>query len=561
MKLLKVLGIFVLSSSMLAGQTPARAADSDSKSSATEASTVAIELAKLREALAEQQKQIARQQQEIEALRRQVAEKQDASAKTEEQQPRVIDAAMHTSSNPGRATEAPAYGGRAQAQEKPKESPLSVRVGGAEFTPGGFADFTAFLRTTNLGSGIATSFGSLPFNNQIQGHLSEVRLTSQTSRLSLKVTGKYGENDMTGFMEMDWLGNDAANVFVVTNSHTNRIRHFWLDLKRGKWEILGGQTWSWLTPNRVGVSAMSTDVFTTQNVDPLFHVGLSLTRASQFRLVYHPNEKWAFGVAVENPQQYVGAGEVIYPFGFNAQLGPQFDAGNNTATPNVTPDFIPKVTYDTNFSGRHLHVEAAGLLTTVKSTVISTQGSTGVWSPHTKTGGGIEAAVNVELVKNYRVVANGFYSDGGGRYLLGLGPDAVMRPVVLGTGFEAIPSLVHSGAGLVGFEAQVTPKTLVAGYYGGVYFQRNAFTDITSPLLVKPMIGFGGTNSPNSANRAIQEGTFDLTQTFWKNPQYGALQLVTQFSYLTRSPWFVAAGAPKNAHLVEGYVSLRYLLP
>ncbi|MBZ5701490.1 MAG: hypothetical protein LAN84_06555 [Acidobacteriia bacterium] len=561
MKLLKGLGVFVLASSLVTGPTAAWAADSDAKSSASEASTVANELAKLREALAEQQKQIAQQQREIEALRRQMSEKQDASAQSEEQQPRVIDAAMHTSSNPGRASEAAAYGGRAQTQEKPKESPLSVRIGGAEFTPGGFADFTAFFRTTNLGSGIGTSFGALPFNNQIQGHLSEVRLTSQTSRLSLKVTGKYGENDMTGFMEMDWLGNDAANAFVVTNSHTNRIRHYWLDLKRGKWEILGGQTWSWLTPNRVGVSAMSSDVFTTQNVDPLFHVGLSLTRAAQFRLIYHPNEKWALGVAVENPQQYVAAGEVIYPFLFNAQLGPQLDAANNTATPNLTPDFIPKVTYDTNFSGRHLHAEVAGLLTTVKTNIVSTQGLNGVWRPHTKVGGGVSAAVNVELVKNYRVVANGFYSDGGGRYLLGLGPDTVMVPVVYGTSYEAIPSLVHSGAGLVGFEAQVTPKTLLAGYYGGVYFQRNAFIDITSPLLIKPMIGFGGTNSPNSANRAIQEGTLDLTQTFWKNPQYGALQLVTQFSYLTRSPWFVAAGAPKNAHLFEGYVSLRYLLP
>jgi len=66
---------------------------------------------------------------------------------------------------------------------------------------------------------------------------------------------------------------------------------------------------------------------------------------------------------------------------------------------------------------------------------------------------------------------------------------------------------------------------------------------------------------PNSNNRAIQEGTIDWTQTFWKNPQYGAVLMVTQFSYVTRAPWFVPLGAPKNAHLGMGYLSIRYVLP
>ncbi|MBZ5528928.1 MAG: hypothetical protein LAN71_13630 [Acidobacteriia bacterium] len=549
---LKRLGIFFVALCLLA--VPSTVKADDTKSAGTDAATIASELAKMREALADQQKQIALQQQEIEALRRQAIEQKNASAKSEEQAPRMIDAAMHTSSNP-----APEAAAQPQAAEKPKESPLSLRIGSTDFTPGGFVDLTAFFRTAALGSGIGTNYGAVPYNNTIAGNMSEVRLTSQTSRLSMKVAGKYGANDMTGYFEMDFLGNDAANVYVVTNSHTPRVRHFWMDMKRGKWEILGGQTWSWLTPNRVGSGAMSTDVFTTLNVDPLFHVGLSLTRAAQFRVVYHPSEKFAFGVAVENPDQYVGAGEVIYPFAFNAALGSQLDAANLTTTPNMTPDIIAKTTYDTSFSGRHVHAEVAGLLTTVKIKIIPVGAFT--WAPHSKMGGGIEAAANVEIVKNYRVLVNGFYSDGGGRYLLGLGPDAVIRPVVLGAGFDAIPSLVHSGAGLVGFEGQVTPKTLVGVYYGGAYFQRNAFIDLTSPLVIKPTIGFGGQNSPNAANRAIQEGTFDLTQTFWKNPQYGALQLVTQVSYVTRAPWYVPAGAPKNAHMVEAYTSLRYILP
>ncbi|HKR97386.1 MAG TPA: hypothetical protein VJW55_18570, partial [Candidatus Angelobacter sp.] len=112
-----------------------------------------------------------------------------------------------------------------------------------------------------------------------------------------------------------------------------------------------------------------------------------------------------------------------------------------------------------------------------------------------------------------------------------------------------------------GSELQAGKKTLFGFYYGGFYYQRNSFPDITATTATKPFIGFGGLNSANTNNRAIQEASFDWTQTFWKNPQYGAVQLVTQTSYVTRAPWFVAAGAPKNAHLMMGYVSLKYVLP
>jgi hypothetical protein len=121
--------------------------------------------------------------------------------------------------------------------------------------------------------------------------------------------------------------------------------------------------------------------------------------------------------------------------------------------------------------------------------------------------------------------------------------------------------MVHAGAAIVGSELQLGKKSLFGFYYGGFYYQRNTFPDITATSATKPFIGFGGPNSSNTNNRAIQEGSIDWTQTFWKNPQYGAVLLVTQTSYVTRAPWFVAAGAPKNAHLMMGYVSLKYVLP
>jgi hypothetical protein len=462
-----------------------------------------------------------------------------------------------------------------QDQEK-KESPLSFRIGGAEFTPGGFMDFTSIFRTTNTGN-LGTNFFAIPFSNQVLGHLTESRFTAQNSRLSLKVHDKFGENDVTGYLEMDFLGNDAANVFVTSNSHTFRQRLYFVDYKRGRWEILAGQAWSWLTPNRVGLSSYTPEVFYSQNMDFNYQVGLTWTRAPQVRFVFHPNEHWGMGVALENAQQFIGQGaEVAFPAAFNAQLAVQFDAANNSSTPNLHPDVIAKIAYDNmTAGGKHMHLEAAGLLSTIKVTNIPTvTGATFV--SHTATGGGVEAAVNLEFLKNIRFVANGFYSDGGGRYIFGMGPDAVIRPVdapgntctIVGTGSAAQAlgcdvaiSPVHSGSGIVGIEAQITPKIMLYGYYGGAYFQRNFFPDIT--VATRPNIGFGGPGQVNSSNqnRAIQEPTLGWTQTFWKNPQYGALQLITQASYLTRSPWFVPAGAPKNAHLTMAWVDVRYVLP
>ena len=370
---------------------------------------------------------------------------------------------------------------------------------------------------------------------------------------------------LTGYVEFDFNGNDAANVFVSSNPHTDRLRLFWLDLKRGKWEFLGGQTWGLQTPNRVGVSPNPADLALTYGEDSQTHVGLNYTRAAEFRAAYHFNDNFVWAVAVQNPQQFVGQGETIFPFAFNAVLGVQADAANNPGTPNLAPDLHTKLAYDNNFmGGRHFHFEAGGLLTTAKVTVVP--GGATTFKSHSTLGGGVDAAMNFELWKgsdnrNFMFVGSGMYGYGVGRYMIGMGPQFVVRPVVSGPGFDVATSGIHAGDAIVGIEFRPHPKTQFGLYGGAAYFQRNTFPDITSPLLIKPFIGFGGPNSPNSANRAIQEATFDWTQTFWRNPQYGAVLLVMQSSYVSRAPWFVAAGAPKNAHLFMQFVSLRYVLP
>jgi hypothetical protein len=144
--------------------------------------------------------------------------------------------------------------GEGKEREK-KPSPLYFEIGRAKFTPGGFADLTEFTRSTNVGSGIATSFGAVPFNNTTAGRLSETHPSAQYSRLSLKVDAPVNDStSLTGYVETDFLGFQPPNANITTNSDSLRLRVYWANVKHDKWEVLGGQEWSLLTPNRVGLS-------------------------------------------------------------------------------------------------------------------------------------------------------------------------------------------------------------------------------------------------------------------------------------------------------------------
>src|SRR6266849_1279442 len=291
MRMPKTLCFFLLATGLALGQ--ASSPDSSS-STGTGATSVADELKALRESIAQNQQQIAQQQQRLNTLKK--------TLNNNAASPRVMDANLKVAA-PETVSE--------YAQDKGgKESPLSFRIGAAEFTPGGFIDFENVFRSTNTGFVTATNFWAIPCSNTVQGHLTEYRSTGQYSRFNLKTHAKFGENDITGYLEFDFNGNDAANVFVTSNGHTDRLRLYWLDLKRGKWEFLGGQTWGLETPNRIGVSPVPSDLALTYGEDAQVHVGLNYTRASEFRAAYHFNDNWVWAAAVQNPQQFVGQGEV-----------------------------------------------------------------------------------------------------------------------------------------------------------------------------------------------------------------------------------------------------------
>jgi len=544
-----------------------------STSTSGDTSNVSEQINKLSEAIATQQQQMAKQQEhmlqqqkELETLRKQLAEQKAAAANA----PRVVDASLSTTNATTVAAQTPPGGAQQpEAQGTAKTSPLSFRIGSAEFTPGGFIDFTNVFRSTNTGNILSTSFGSNPFNNTVAGHLTELRTTSQYSRLSLKIASKVLGSDVTGYVETDFNGNDAATVFQGSQPHTMRLRLAYVELKKGPVQLIAGQTWGWLTPNRVGLGTAGADVFTTNNSDANINVGLPYTRPSSLHVIFRTNPHFGFGVGIETQQQFVGTATL--PGGtFGAQFATQADnAAGVPGAPSLHPGLLAKMAFDSNPTGRNVHFELTGIMNSDKVAFTPVGAAAGTFTTNSKTGGGVEAATIIGFSKSFRFVGNAFWGNGQGRQNVVLGPDFVIRP-------NGDISLVHSGSGMAGFEAQFTPSTLVAFYYGATYNQRNFFRDTN--VAGQPFIGFGcdaatfGTSGipfttgtglcPTNLtqNRSIQEPTLDITHTFWKNPQWGAIGLNLQTSYLTRSPWVVGQN-PKNAHTFMQFVVLRYILP
>ena len=427
--------------------------------------------------------------------------------------------------------------------------PPYLRLGNTCIQPIGFMDFTAVWRDKDAGSSIGSNFGSIPFNNAAASKLSEFRFSPQNSRIGFRIDGRWKGAHFIGYNEFDFLSSATPTSSGVSNgAAVPRLRLYWVDVRKGKLEVLGGQSWTMLAPNRSGISALPADLFYSQVIDVNYMLGLTWTRQPGARILYHPSDKVTMGVSFENPNQYIGgsAGGAGITLPSAAALsgiaGSQLDnsSGGFLSTPNVMPDIIAKVAFDPTSK---VHFEVAGILREFK--IWDSAGN--AYSSTTGRGGAING--NFEVAKGFRLITNNFYGAGGGRYLFGQAPDVVVRS-------DGTLQTVNSAGFVEGFEL-AHKNWLWYAYYGDVFIGRAALLDANG----KTPIGYGYTGSPNSQNRNIQEITFGFNQTLWRDSRYGAINFMGQYEYLLRDPWYVVLGAPKGTHDNTIYFNLRYSLP
>jgi hypothetical protein len=559
----------------LAGPVALWGADDPPPTSGT--STQSDELARLKAQLEQQQKQIEALQQALTEQQKLVnkaisgksgetetadtAPPAPAAAETDHKAPNLGDVASTTPIIPSGAARpvspllVPSVAvppPPATAMQAIPESPLQFRLGLATFTPVGFMDMTNTFRSTNSGANLATSFGSIPYNNTVGGRLTENNLSIQNSRIGMRVDANYKGYQVLGYWESDFVGGIAANannINVTSNSYLMRLRLYWVDIRKSKYEVLAGQSWSLMTPNRRSISPLPGDLFYGLEMDVNYLNGLTWGRIPGFRFVYHPNEKVAWGIAAENTTQYFGGsgggGVPTLPAAYASLTSNQLDASvaSGYPLPRVMPDIISKLAFDPS---PRAHIEINGVLTHAK---IINPNDLSAGQYHTTTGGGGSINGNFEIVKDFRIITNNFWSDGAGRYIFGLAPNFIVRA-------NGDLSNVHSGSTLNGFEWTLG-KSIVYAYYGGVYISRNVAFDANGTTL----IGYGYTGSANSQNRTTQEITGGWNYTFFRDPRYGQVNFFLDYAYFLRNPWFVATNAPKSAHQNAVWFDLRYTLP
>jgi hypothetical protein len=559
-----------MSAMMTFGLTPSAFAGDDPSAPASTPSTESKEVQDLKQQMADQQKQLEEmrqillgQKKQIDSVAASAAAATPAAPAQPVPTPKTVDGDVTSLSTivpplpvaPAPKTAlppapAPAPAPQASAAAVP-DSPLQLKVGGTTITPIGFMDMTNTWRSTADGDSLKTNFGKFPYNNSLPlARDSEDKFSLQNSRVGARFDGAYKDWHYIGYWESDFVGDFAGNNTQVTsNSVLMRLRLYWVDLRNKHFEVLGGQSWSLLTPNRNGLSALPGDLFYGQEFDVNYLNGLTWGRIPGIRFIYHSNgDKINFGVSLENADQYFGgsggASSPTLPAAsqFASDYGNQLDASqtNDVSIPQLRPDIIAKLAIQPN---SRVHVEVAGLSSQFK--VFNTANST----YYTTTGEGGSINANFGITPKIHLVTNNFWSDGEGRYLFGEVPDVIARA-------NGSLSAIHAGSTVDGIEAQVG-KFQFYSYYGGIASGKNIALDAngTTP------IGWGFKGSSNAQNKAIQEFTIGWVHTLWRDSKFGALQEMVQYAYFTRSPFSVAANTPKNAHQDAIWFDLRYVLP
>ena len=347
---------------------------------------------------------------------------------------------------------------------------------------------------------------------------------------------------LAAYLEADFRGTTSGTVAVTSSGFGFRVRQAWIDYQRGKFELSGGQMFSLLTPVRSEVTPDPAQAMMTYAVDAEYVAGLVWNRAPGIRVAYRPNSSVTFAAALENPEQQVGS-VVRFPAALASVLNTQYNTGTaELRTPNLAPDTIFKASFNMGPPGRQLHVDSGLVLRFFRSFDPAEP------SGHKyATGIGGNLNVGLDITPKLHLVANGFVSSGGGRYIGGLVPDVIVR-----ANGDISPVKAHSWVS--GLELAATRRSMFFGYFSGAYLARNTAVDSNGSL-----VGFGYPGS-NAGRRLIQEWTGGWGQLLWASENSGSIQLNSQYAYIRNYPWAAGSGPRKAAsHII--FLQGRYNLP
>ena len=451
------------------------------------------------------------------------------------------------------------------------ENPLAIHYKGVTITPGGWLESTFLVRGHNENADITTNFGAVPLSGVANTNLSEFRASARGSRPILVATGMAGSTKLTGYFEMDFLGQAPTANYVETNSFNPRMRQLWMqaEFKNGV-TFTAGQFWSLMTTDRKGIATRAEFIPTT--IEGSYVVGYSYARQNAVRITKDWNNKvWgAFEVAGAQTTvatSYTPVNLMGFATSTNA-LSPNSSTLNYLAgsaagmSTDLAPDFIGKLAFEPGYG----HYEIKALVSLFRDRIASTADTTG--STNVTAGGGLGWAAILPIVpKKVDFVFEGLAGKGTGRYNAAAQSDVTLEPNGNIVPLPAINSLA-------GFEFHPTPKLDVFVYGGDQYVGKEAFSTLSDGKLVGAGYGSYLVNNSNCGLEVIPEGgaacgaqnknLWDATGGLWYriySGPFGRLQYGMQFEYISRNSWSAIKGGSPTGSDAVGLTSIRFYLP
>ncbi len=170
-------------------------------------------------------------------------------------------------------------------------SPFTIPLGPFTLRPVGFLDIIGSTHTGITHDDISTRFGAIPLNPSPVESVVSLR----NSRIALEGDLGLAGGKLGGYYETDFLNRPPQEPY--------RFRQYYGNYVRGGWEILAGQAWSLLRPNRSGISTTSA-LMNTRAADAGYHVGLLGIRDRQIRVVRRAGA-WTAALAWEHGHDFV----------------------------------------------------------------------------------------------------------------------------------------------------------------------------------------------------------------------------------------------------------------
>jgi hypothetical protein len=437
-------------------------------------------------------------------------------------------------------------------------------------TWGGFLAAETVYRPHNTVSDIGTPFNGIPYPFSPQYGEGEFHGTARQSRLSILAEGALDPvQQVSGYYEMDFLSVGVTSNYNQSNSWAPRLRQGFFAYDNTEWgfHFLGGQAWSLLTQNTVGIAPRRENIPLT--IDANYVVGFDYTRNWQLRVVKDFGPWASLGVSVENPAEevYSSTGSVANGGNVGGSIVNFQNSGSsflgssgfaNNFTTDIAPDIIAKAAFDPGwghyevfglqrfFSGNTFGCRVAPINVKAPTPPATTPAAetagtcslplsstfVGSQSEKIKSGDGVGGSVLLPVIAKFLdVTASALYGRGIGRYGAGqlsdvvVGPDGSLSPIKAVHALGGV--IAHPWAGLdvygyAGMEkAQASYNSIVStGSIGGL----TGFgvpTAVNSGCYITTPASFtGGASNCAAINRTLSDVTVGFWQDFYKG-NYG----------------------------------------